>query len=1088
MPSIPQRSFASGEISPSLFGRVDTNKYVTALKKCRNCVISRTTGAWSRSGTQYIVESRDHRYKSKLIPFYVGEAATYILDFSHNTLRIIKEGAYLLSRKINDISAISKSNPCIVTTSSAHGILKDGEEIVFKNLKGMKELNNKHFIVDVHTPTTFGLKYKDGRDVDSANFETYVSGGEIEIVLNINTRFSEIESQELKYSQSGDTMVLTHHNFPPFQLRRHSETEWTLGEIRVASSVPPPGRPSVSPSEGGRTVPHYLYRVRVSAVLDTGEETFAGQATSAGYTVAPTAQAPFTITITPIPGVNVLYYKVFKLESGFYKLLDTTRGTPVTDIGQDLDNTQQPLEFANIFGTKYHNFEYTFTVTKVDQDGSGNLRITWSSNNNIFINDDEVVITGIIGVDGINNRIFKLSSVTSVIGGFTAILKDPNTDAILKKRDFPGGTETVTYTNKYHGIIADRGGNYYGDDNFNWETEPPYNIRALFDKDALGTSPPSIIYARITTSEGGGDDIELARSAGRDTSTKYGYVHNPGSAGLDLDDTGAAFTVNCYSDTNYSVPVNITDDITVRTQDGSMNIAFEFPSACSFYQQRLVYANSVNRPESVWLSQIGRYNNFSKHDPIIASDSFSFDTAGNTVNPIKHLIDIGRLVAFTGTGEWIINGDDAGGLTPHSVNMQQVSYNGASNVRPVVIDNSVIYVQAQGSIVRDFSYSAEARNYAGRDLTIYNSHLVDGYHIVDMAFVKVPNPIIFAVRNDGVLLSLTYERGEEILGWARHDFEGGKVENVAVVPENLTDTLYLTIKRTINGEERRYIERLSPLDFFDVRDFKAMDSHLTYDGRNKTDITIFTQTDLDWTDQDTIFLRASRDVFTSDDVNREIHFGKTKFSIIGYTSPRVLTARPHKTVPENLRRKPTKEWSRAVDTVSGLDHLEGKDISVLADRFVAGSPFDKDQVKVTVVDGSIKLDSFYSVIHAGLPFIADIATLAIDTAEEGNTIMGTRKLVKSVFLFLQKSRGIWTGEKEPEEGDDALEGLFPLKIRENEPYDDPINLKSGYDFVNITSSYSESGSVFIRQVDPLPLRLLSVTPVFKLGSGTSRRK
>ena len=151
----------------------------------------------------------------------------------------------------------------------------------------------------------------------------------------------------------------------------------------------------------------------------------------------------------------------------------------------------------------------------------------------------------------------------------------------------------------------------------------------------------------------------------------------------------------------------------------------------------------------------------------------------------------------------------------------------------------MLFVQARGSIVRDFAFDFLVNGYRGSDLTIFSSHLVEGYTIADWAYAQTPNSIVWMARSDGTLLGLTYIKEQQILGWHRHDFAGA-VENVCVVPEGNEDVLYLVINRTIDGDTVRYIERMntrtiSPTESFagtpGIVDFLGMDCALIYDGR-----------------------------------------------------------------------------------------------------------------------------------------------------------------------------------------------------------------------------------------------------------------
>lgn len=509
--------------------------------------------------------------------------------------------------------------------------------------------------------------------------------------------------------------------------------------------------------------------------------------------------------------------------------------------------------------------------------------------------------------------------------------------------------------------------------------------------------------------------------------------------------------------------------------------ADNYPSAVTYFQQRLAFGNSNDDPEKVWLSQTGRFKNFNTRSPLQDDDAITFTMSGRQVNEVRHLLDLGRLVILTSGGEHAAEGNDSGILTPTGINQRQYSYYGANNLSPIVIGTNALYVQDQSSIVRTIGFSFEKDGLDGDDLTTYASHLFEGKTLVDWCYQKNPHSIVWTVRSDGTLLGLTLVPKEQILAWHRHDF-GGTVENVCAVPEGSEYSLYLTIKRTIDGDTKRYIEKMSSRYFDDISDFIGVDCAYTYDGRNTdTSKTMTLSGGTNWTSTETLTLTSSASFFTSDDVGNAIHLTGSdgtviRFSITSYTSATVVQGKPHKTVPGVMRSAAISDWAKAIDTITGLWHLEGKDVSVFADGYVVASPNNESYDVITVEDGSITLDRPYGVYHIGLPYLVDLESLNVDTPQ-GETLMDKKMIVGSVNLKVEKSRGIWIGTKPPSDDDtDPLEGLYELKARDTENYDDPNNLIT--DTVNVIteSQWNNNGRVFIRQVDPVPLTVLAIAP------------
>jgi hypothetical protein len=183
-------------------------------------------------------------------------------------------------------------------------------------------------------------------------------------------------------------------------------------------------------------------------------------------------------------------------------------------------------------------------------------------------------------------------------------------------------------------------------------------------------------------------------------------------------------------------------------------------------------------------------------------------------------------------------------------------------------------------------------------------------------------------------------------------------------------------------------------------------------------------------------------------------------------------------VPADLRALAKTAWAKAIVTVTGLAHLEGKKVSVFGDGTVVASPNNTKGagVAATVTGGQITLDRPYKQIKVGLPIIADLETLDIDSPAS-TTIKDRKVLIGRVILFVERSRGIWAGKATGPTAADPLKGLQEFKARSSENYASPISLITDNIEVQIESSWDSNGRVLVRQVDPLPLTVLSVAPV-----------
>jgi hypothetical protein len=151
----------------------------------------------------------------------------------------------------------------------------------------------------------------------------------------------------------------------------------------------------------------------------------------------------------------------------------------------------------------------------------------------------------------------------------------------------------------------------------------------------------------------------------------------------------------------------------------------------------------------------------------------------------------------------------------------------------VALQDGVIYVQARGTVLRDLRFDPERGAVEGRDISLPANHLFEGHTLKAIAWQQQPHRVLWVVRDDGVLLSVTYSREDEVVAWARHDTVVGEFEDVAVIPDTSIgeDVVYVIVKRTINGNATRYIERLETRFIENVAtDAFFVDSGLSYNG------------------------------------------------------------------------------------------------------------------------------------------------------------------------------------------------------------------------------------------------------------------
>ena len=427
---------------------------------------------------------------------------------------------------------------------------------------------------------------------------------------------------------------------------------------------------------------------------------------------------------------------------------------------------------------------------------------------------------------------------------------------------------------------------------------------------------------------------------------------------------------------------------------------------------------------------------------------------------------------LTGSAEWRVTSVNSDAITPTSISVKPQSYVGANNAQPVIVNNSLVYGAARGGHVRELGYNWQANGFITGDLSLRAPHLFDNFTIVDMALSKSPIPIVWMVSSSGKLLGLTYVPEQQIGAWHQHDTDG-TFESVACVSEGNDDVTYCVVKRTINGASKRYVERMGTRLFATQRDNFFVDAGATYNGTNTNtgqNVTISGGTN--YTKGETVTITANYNLFNAPpsvaDVNDAIVLvdGSTlyRLTILGTSSQTVATAKLDKDLPVSLRNTGLTSYEVARNVISGISWLEGKTVNILADGAV--------HPQKVVSSGSITLDRAASVVHLGLPYESDLLTLPMALQVEAFG-QGRVKNLNHVWLRVLESSGIFAGP--------SADKLVEAKQRTTEPYGSPPDLKTQDIKIMLTPQWQDSGQLFVRQTDPLPLTIVGLTLEVAMG-------
>lgn len=431
---------------------------------------------------------------------------------------------------------------------------------------------------------------------------------------------------------------------------------------------------------------------------------------------------------------------------------------------------------------------------------------------------------------------------------------------------------------------------------------------------------------------------------------------------------------------------NITPDMS-RTPPETNNpfvAANNYPGAVTYFEQRRCFAGTNNRPQNFWATRSGTESNMNYSIPTRDDDSITMRLTARQVSKIEHMIPLADLLLLTTDGDWRIYTQNSDIFSPNTVAARAQSYHGANNVQPITTGESAVYVRNQSSRVHEVAYDNVAYAFKTNDISLMAPHLFDSYEITDMALTRSPFPIVWVVRDDGLLLGVTYMPSQKVWAWHRHVTDG-YVESIAGVPEGTKDVLYLSVRRTINGTEKRFIERLDLKEEKILVDAFHVDCGLTYDGAPAT-------------------------------------------------------------------------------TITGLDHLEGETVSILADG-------ETHPPKV-VTAGEIELDYEASKVHVGLPLVAKLTTLPITMQAEAFA-QGQVKNVNNVYIRVYQSGQVYVGPSEDK--------LTKYQDTTDEEYGSMAALRTGTLNIEVLPTWGADGQITLVNSDPTPMTVLSLVMDVALG-------
>lgn len=236
-----------------------------------------------------------------------------------------------------------------------------------------------------------------------------------------------------------------------------------------------------------------------------------------------------------------------------------------------------------------------------------------------------------------------------------------------------------------------------------------------------------------------------------------------------------------------------------------------YPAAVTMYEQSSVWGGSPGAPQTFAKSVSDSPEDMTPGT--LDDDAATFTVGSGEIDAIRWMKGIDNLVIGTEGSELSVSGNSDSALTPTSIRVKPRTPHGSNHIDAVRVSDAVVFCQRTGKRLRALSYQIQVDKYVAKDLGILADHILQDYGLVEMAYQQERHGVLWGIREDGMLIGLTYLAEEEVLAWHRHPTYGdGAFQSVASIPSPLfdRDDVYVICRRTINGEPYQGIEYVEP--------------------------------------------------------------------------------------------------------------------------------------------------------------------------------------------------------------------------------------------------------------------------------------
>ena len=791
--SPPLTNFTAGELSPRLDGRTDFARYFNGCKKLQNFTVQAQGGVARRPGFQFVAEARDGSLssptKSRLIPFEFNVTQSYILEFGNNYFRVLKDDGIIVFDTEYTINSINTTSNIIVGVVFSQGdILDIGDQIVGTGMIDTYAfLNSRVLRVNAEpSSNTYDLRFMDNTQINNAGttYTHLAANSKWKKVVQVTTTYTEAQLPELKFTQSADILYITHPSHPPRQITRTSHTAWTLTDVDLRRGP-------------------FLDQNVTSTTLSASART--------GSSITVTASAN-TFASTDVGRLIKIY------KDGYLKITAYTNATTVTATAQENSNLESELtpsytattiSFAegdpDSTGLEHNDRVLDSAGSFVEQGFEVGMKvdITGSTSNNVAdalivqVTDDTILFAPSVDL------VTEAAGDTVTITGDMGATKEWSLGAFSETTGYPGAVTLyeqrlvfAATTFQPQTLFFSVGGDFT---NFTLGIDADDALTYTLASGQVNAIRYLVSAKNLLVGTAGGEFI--VRASGLEeplsaTNAQIKRISTYGSADIQ------------------AIPVANVALFVQRAKRKVREMVYEF-DADNFYAPDLtILAEHITKglikemayaqePESVlWcVLDDGKLlgMTYKREEKIIAWHEHliggHYGTATITLTNVNN-IEVGSTVTITVDGVDTVFTMLANGATASSQEWALVSGN-----------NNSTATNLQTSINNHASFTATI---SSNVITVKKT---------------TSNSFITLATTDTTNIACVSE-------------DHAKVESVSCISaDGSEDDVYIIVNRTINGVNRRYIEKLNSGVFSAASEGKFVDSGLTYSGSSATSIT-----------------------------------------------------------------------------------------------------------------------------------------------------------------------------------------------------------------------------------------------------------